>query len=212
MSAEDARFEDAGAAALRLRAMDAEDLTVLSALLQDAVLTAADMHHDPARRRFALLLNRFRWEDAPDAQRRHRPFERVRSLLVIDDVLKVAAQGIDRRDGDLVLSLLSVGFEPDRRWHRPGAADLCRRWHAGVLCGMPRRRSARRDPAASGAFGASAAPSRGGLSMQRLSTSDPRLRARLRAAARPGPGRRPRMCATRLPGSSPMSGRAATPP
>jgi hypothetical protein len=114
MSAEDARFEDAGAAALRLRAMDAEDLTVLSALLQDAVLTAADMHHDPARRRFALLLNRFRWEDAPDAQRRHRPFERVRSLLVIDDVLKVAAQGIDRRDGDLVLSLLSVGFEPDR--------------------------------------------------------------------------------------------------
>ena len=32
--------------------------------------------------------------------------------MVVDNVLRVASQGIDRSDPDLVLSILSVGFEP----------------------------------------------------------------------------------------------------
>ena len=62
-------------------------------------------------RRFALLINRFRWEDADAARARGRTVERVQSLLVVDHVLGVASQGIDRTDPDMILSLLSVEFE-----------------------------------------------------------------------------------------------------
>jgi hypothetical protein len=108
---EDARFEDGGEAPLNLGALDGDDLAVLSALAQDAVFPATEMQWRPAEQRFALLLNRFRWEDAPKAERRGRPVERVQAVLVVDNVLGVASQGIDRRDGDTILSLLSVAFE-----------------------------------------------------------------------------------------------------
>jgi hypothetical protein len=105
---EDARFEDAGERPLRLRAEAAEDVPVLAALLQDAVLTMADMTWQPRQRRLSFLLNRFRWEDRDAAEARGRPYERVRALLVIDGVLGVASQGIDRRDRQAVLSVLDL--------------------------------------------------------------------------------------------------------
>jgi hypothetical protein len=109
---EDARFEDGGEAPLNLGALDGEDLAVLSALAQDAVFPATEMQWRAGERRFALLVNRFRWEDAPKAERRGRPVERVQTVLVVDNVLGVASQGIDRKDGDTILSLLSLTFEP----------------------------------------------------------------------------------------------------
>ena len=56
----DARFEDGLEKPLRLIAFDAEDLQVLSAMTQDAVLPVAQMAWQSSERRFALLLNRFR--------------------------------------------------------------------------------------------------------------------------------------------------------
>ncbi len=110
---EDARFEDADREApLRLKALTSEETQVLSALVQDAVFPATEMRWLPKQRRFALLLNRFRWEDMPAAERGKRPFERVQSVLVVEDVMKVASQGVDRSDPDLVLSLLSLTFHP----------------------------------------------------------------------------------------------------
>lgn len=103
---EDARFEDAGEAPVALRALDAEDLNVLSALVQDAVFPATEMTWDRRRRRLALLLNRFRWEDRP----LRNPPERVQSVLVIEDAMAVRSQGIDRTDADLVLSLLAMDW------------------------------------------------------------------------------------------------------
>lgn len=108
----DARFEDAGAAPLRLIAQDAEGLAVLAALLQDAVFPITEMSYAAKRRRFALLINRFRWEDRDAAERTRRGFERVQSLLVFEDVLVVKSQGIDRGDQDTVLSLLDIRFQP----------------------------------------------------------------------------------------------------
>lgn len=105
----DARFEDAREAALNLGALDVDDLQVLSGLAQDAVFPITEMAWSAGERRFALLLNRFRWEDAGAA--RHAP-ERVQSVLVVRDVLRVASQGIDRADTELVLSLLAITFEP----------------------------------------------------------------------------------------------------
>jgi hypothetical protein len=104
----DARFEDAREAPLHLGALDAGDLEVLASLTQDAVFPATEMQWDRKLRRFALLLNRFRWEEG--AARTASP-ERVQSVLAFETVTGVATNGIDRKDRDTVLSLLSISFE-----------------------------------------------------------------------------------------------------
>lgn len=107
----DATFEDGREAPLNLGALDAEDLGVVSALAQDAVFPVSEMRWLAKERRFALLLNRFRWEDRAAAETRGRSVERVQSVLVVDNVHGVSSQGIDRSDKDMVCSLLSVAFE-----------------------------------------------------------------------------------------------------
>ncbi|MGR3484773.1 MAG: DUF2948 family protein [Paracoccaceae bacterium] len=100
----DARFMDATDPPLRLRALDGDDLAVVSGLVQDAVLPASEMRWDRAARRFALLLNRYRWEAREDG-------ERVQAVLSIEDASAVRSAGITR-DADTVLSLLSLAFAP----------------------------------------------------------------------------------------------------
>lgn len=108
----DATFEDGREAPLNLGALDADDLNVISSLIQDSVFPITEMSWRAADRRFALLVNRFRWEDEAAARLRGRAFERVQSLLVVNNVHHVASQGVDRTDKDVILSLLSVAFEP----------------------------------------------------------------------------------------------------
>ena len=108
----DARFQDGGEEPLRLVAQDGEDLKILSTLVQDAVFPLTELKYDARRRRFALLLNRFRWEDRQEAERVGRAYERVRSVMVVEDVRKVQSFGFDRTDKDLVLSVLSISFDP----------------------------------------------------------------------------------------------------
>ncbi|MFT7310861.1 MAG: hypothetical protein ACI853_001354 [Paracoccaceae bacterium] len=107
----DATFEEGAESPLYLSALDDSSLKVISALLQDAVFTGSDMRYDPKDRSFALLLNRFRWEDRENAQKRRRAYERVRAIVRFADILRVGSQGIDRADKDLVLSLLDIAFE-----------------------------------------------------------------------------------------------------
>ena len=102
---EDARFLDASARPLRLIAYDEDDLRVIASLTQDAVFPASETAWRPRERRFAVLLNRFRWEE-PE----RRPPERVRSVLVVGEAMGVASDGVDRA-ADTVLSLLDVGFQ-----------------------------------------------------------------------------------------------------
>lgn len=109
---EDARFEDGGERPLNLGAMDVEDLKVLSALVQDAVFPISEMSWRPKTRQLAFLVNRLRWEDVAMAGARKRPVERVQSLIVIDHVDGVSSQGVDRSDKDIILSVLSLTFEP----------------------------------------------------------------------------------------------------
>jgi len=110
----DAKFEDGVAKPLRLQAMDTEDLKVISTLVQDAVFPITEMTWRPKERRFAALLNRFRWEDLDAAQKRGRAVERVQSVLSLSDVTKVASQGIDRTDQDMILSVLAIDFTPGK--------------------------------------------------------------------------------------------------
>lgn len=105
---DDARFEDGREAPLNLGALDVDDLAVISSLSQDAVFPASEMRWHRKGARFALLLNRVRWED--DGKTRHGP-ERVQSVLMFNNVRAVASQGVPKGDADTILSLLSITFE-----------------------------------------------------------------------------------------------------
>jgi hypothetical protein len=95
---------------LNLGAQDAEDLQVISSLTQDAVLTVDDLKWNRAERQVVTLLKRFRWEDVELAKQQGRDPERVQSLLVIQNATGLASQGIDRKQLDIVLSLMSLEF------------------------------------------------------------------------------------------------------
>jgi hypothetical protein len=107
---QDAGFNDALDRPLNLGAQDAEDLQVISSLTQDAVLTVDDLKWNQAERQLVFLLKRFRWEDVELAKQQGRDPERVQSLLVIQNATGLASQGIDRKQADIVLSLMSVEF------------------------------------------------------------------------------------------------------
>lgn len=92
---------------LRLTALDAEDLSVISAHMQDAVLMVGDLSYLRKARKFALVANRFVWEHGAKAEH----FERRRAGLHFERVNKVMAYNIRRDDREAVLSLLSIGFE-----------------------------------------------------------------------------------------------------
>lgn len=115
----DARFEDVAPTdrPLRLRAEGAEDLAVISSLVQDAVGQVGEIRWAKGHRRLVLLLNRFRWEDKPAAERARRPYERVQAALSVEGVLRVQAAGIGPGERETVYSVLALGFEP--------AADGC---------------------------------------------------------------------------------------
>lgn len=98
---------------LRLSARDAEDLEVISAQMQDAVLKVGDLAHLQGTRRFALVANRFRWETEVKrrgwfAKARH---ERVRTGLHFENVMKVRTRNIAQDKPDGVLNLLAIRFE-----------------------------------------------------------------------------------------------------
>ena len=91
---------------LRLVALDDEDLAVMSAHLQDAVLRIGDMSYLPQERRFALCARRFDWEGSLD----QGPQRRLTGLH-FERVLAVRCRGIDRSKPDGVLNLLGMAFE-----------------------------------------------------------------------------------------------------
>lgn len=107
----DARFQDVERP-LRLIAETAEDLPPLAALMQDAVARVGDVAFLGKRRRFVILLNRFRWEDKARAEGERRAYERVRALLEVENVLAARAHGVDATAQDAALSLLDLAFDP----------------------------------------------------------------------------------------------------
>ncbi len=91
---------------LKLIALDSEDLDIISAHLQDAVLKVSDMAFLPREHRFALVANRFDWEGAVSGLRRRR-----RTGLSFARVLSAKVSGFDPQAGETVLSLLAVTFQ-----------------------------------------------------------------------------------------------------
>ena len=95
---------------LRLSAEDADDLQVVSAVLQDAVAKVGDMAFSPKERRFAFVANRFLWEDA--ANRKRGPYGRVRAGVHFEDVGRVRSRAVRMDAKEAVVSILALRFEP----------------------------------------------------------------------------------------------------
>ncbi|MEO1693738.1 MAG: DUF2948 family protein [Pseudomonadota bacterium] len=97
---------------LKLIALDEEDLAVVSAQLQDAVVRVADLQYLARDRRFVAIVNRFDWLAAEkEPARRRATYERRRTALRLDHVKAVRLKDISRADTARVLSLLALRFE-----------------------------------------------------------------------------------------------------
>jgi len=93
---------------LKLMAEDAADLAVIAAAVQDALVRAGDLRHDPKARRFTATINRFRWEKAGE----RGPYERIRAGLSFEGVLGVKSKRLRRDAPDALAAILSVNFAP----------------------------------------------------------------------------------------------------
>lgn len=103
---------------LKLIALDSEDMSVISAHLQDAVVRVADMAYLPSEKRFAVIANRFDWTKSlgvvpgllksKDAQ----GLERRRTGLRFERVLSAKVSGMDLSDKRATLALLAITFRP----------------------------------------------------------------------------------------------------
>lgn len=96
-----------GAPRLRLLAEDAEDLQVISAALQDAILKVGDIHYEATARTLTIALNRFCWECGEGSTS-----QRIRSALQLGGVMSVKARRLKREPKDAVVELLAVEFRP----------------------------------------------------------------------------------------------------
>lgn len=113
---------------LKIVAHDADDLAVVSACLQDALIPLNEMRYLPAERRFILVANRFRWERAAAPGKEATPdqdasfesnedfgdLQRTNAGICIDRVTAVRSRDIDRSRRDDFLSLLSLHMDGNK--------------------------------------------------------------------------------------------------
>jgi hypothetical protein len=93
---------------LKLFAVDSDDIEIVSAHIQDALVRAADIHWRPSEKRVVVGLNRFDWEGANGGEHRLR---RCRSALRFERVRSCKCRNVGVADKDRVLNLLAVAFE-----------------------------------------------------------------------------------------------------
>jgi hypothetical protein len=116
---------------LKLLARDEEDFMVVAAVLQDALITFADMQFFPGERQFVIVANRFRWENCSEtAEMMPQPgvqtiaavdgadspcssFERVNCGIRFDGVDRVKCRNLDLKDRSRILEFLTFQIDGD---------------------------------------------------------------------------------------------------
>jgi hypothetical protein len=91
--------------AIKLRADDAEDLKIVAACLQDAIVPVTELGWLPEQACFAMVLSRFRWEAPPDPE---TGCERINCAVRVLGVTAVQRRNLDLRDRTLLLNLLTI--------------------------------------------------------------------------------------------------------
>jgi hypothetical protein len=98
---------------LKLVALDRDDIAVVSAHVQDALVRVGDIVWQPHARRFVMALSRFDWIAAAGAKPgpgQKPDYRRCRTALRFDRVLSCKCRGIDQTDKEARLNLLAVEF------------------------------------------------------------------------------------------------------
>ncbi len=109
---------------LKLKAGDLRDLTVISAMTQDALVPIGDIAFLRDKGSFVMALNRFRWE-AEARRAGDAPHERVHAGLRFDTVRAVQYRGIDLADRGRFLELLAIACDEGRvALHFAGGASI----------------------------------------------------------------------------------------
>ena len=109
--APDARRTAGAGGPLRLRAVDALDLGVIAACLQDALIPISEMAYLPDERRFMAAFTRFQHERMAGSDQADRLMQ-SQSVLVLRDIEAVKFRGLDPRFGGVRFELLTVMAEP----------------------------------------------------------------------------------------------------
>jgi hypothetical protein len=94
---------------LKLVALDKDDIEVVSAHVQDAMVKVADIFWQPREHRFVMALNRFDWMSAVEA-RPDADYRRCRTALRFERVSACKCRNLDQTDKDARLNLLAVEF------------------------------------------------------------------------------------------------------
>ena len=101
---------------LKLVALDKDDIEIVSAHVQDALVKVADILWQPREHRFVVALNRFDWMNAADARGAKNPddaapdYRRCRTALRFERVNACKCRDLDQSDKNAVLNLLAVEF------------------------------------------------------------------------------------------------------
>jgi len=95
---------------LKLVAFDQDDLKIVAAHVQDAVIKVDDLVFHPRQKQFVIPMNRFAWERQQKRLFRKPTYERHQSILHFGRVMTVRSRGIDKGKPGEILSLLTVNF------------------------------------------------------------------------------------------------------
>jgi Protein of unknown function (DUF2948) len=104
---------DESGTALRLRAEDADDLAVISACLQDALVVVRDLAFVPEDQTFLLVANRFRWERSLRPAHAESSHQRTLCGITFGAVAGASYTGFRRSEEDRILCLLAIRAERD---------------------------------------------------------------------------------------------------
>ena len=101
---------------LKLLATSEEDLRVISAHLQDAIVAVQDIASLKKNRIFLIQLNRFMWEDVEKGV--FRKNKRIRTMLKFDNVISVLSKNINTKEYKNFLDFLTIesNLLPDKSY------------------------------------------------------------------------------------------------
>ena len=91
---------------LKLIARTKDDLRVVSAYLQDAIVNISDIANLEKNKIFLMQLNRFMWEDVEKGV--FRKNKRIKSVLKFDNIVKVYSKNISQMEKSKFLDFLTI--------------------------------------------------------------------------------------------------------
>ena len=101
---------------LRLVGKNRDDLKVISAYLQDSIVTIKDIVFLKKNMTYVMIVNRFMWEDAEKGVFREN--KRIRCAVKFEEVINVKSKNINQKNKNKPLEYLAIecNLTPDKAY------------------------------------------------------------------------------------------------